>query len=661
MRKAFAGLLFLLLLLISFELLPVVYAEEAKFETFYYVTYAAREDGRTRVTQDITLKNLTQNYYAPQYTLTIGTAAVEDVSAQDEMGIMDIEVLVDEDSNQTNITINMNREVVGEGRATNWTVSYTTLDTAVKNGQVWEVNIPRVVQKDSIAKISRYDVVLQIPDAFGPELFVVPYSPADLSGKIREYRFTKEEIESGGVSATFGEYQVFALDLTYHLKNNNRWYSTQEIALPPDIWGYQKMIYTQIEPPPSEIFTDRDGNYIATYKLKGKEQKDIQLKGFAKLYSRSIDLRNSASADKILSEHKENFTKEQPYWPVNNPQIQKLAQSLTNKENTVGENAYQIYNYVKDTLKYSQQRAEQEDIDRLGALRAIQYPNDAVCTEFTDLFITLARASGIPAKEIDGYAYTADTVTKPLSVRLGSSDVLHSWAQFYDPGLGWVSVDPTWASTTNGLNYFNKLDTNHLAFVIKGLDSQRPYPAGSYKTDTTRQNNDIKVGFAKKEEIVDEKISLEADLDIPKRVIAGFTFPITLDLANTGNVTVFNPNMGIIGQEFTKDRRGIYYQSLPPWAVTSQHLKIKAPLVWRRKKTTLSAELHYEDFQGKPHQEYLQEDVTVIPFFLSWPFWTIGISSGIALYVIYRYYKYLPLFPLSLTALLRRRPPVPGR
>lgn len=56
------------------------------------------------------------------------------------------------------------------------------------------------------------------------------------------------------------------------------------------------------------------------------------------------------------------------------------------------------------------------------------------CTEITLLFVTLARAAGIPAREVGGVMYANDV--PPL---FG----WHAWAEIYD-GHQWVSVDPTW-------------------------------------------------------------------------------------------------------------------------------------------------------------------------------------------------------------------------
>jgi hypothetical protein len=56
------------------------------------------------------------------------------------------------------------------------------------------------------------------------------------------------------------------------------------------------------------------------------------------------------------------------------------------------------------------------------------------CTEHSLLFVALARAAGVPAREVGGLAYVPDE--KPM---FG----WHAWAEVHD-GHQWVSVDPTW-------------------------------------------------------------------------------------------------------------------------------------------------------------------------------------------------------------------------
>jgi transglutaminase-like putative cysteine protease len=56
------------------------------------------------------------------------------------------------------------------------------------------------------------------------------------------------------------------------------------------------------------------------------------------------------------------------------------------------------------------------------------------CKDHAVLFVTLARAAGIPARTVHGFAYGGDCEPR--------SFFRHVWAEVHD-GRQWVSVDPT--------------------------------------------------------------------------------------------------------------------------------------------------------------------------------------------------------------------------
>ena len=61
-----------------------------------------------------------------------------------------------------------------------------------------------------------------------------------------------------------------------------------------------------------------------------------------------------------------------------------------------------------------------------------------VCQDFANLFITLARLLGIPARYVCGYIFTGNS-----SKSRASSDASHAWVQLYIPSIGWKGFDPT--------------------------------------------------------------------------------------------------------------------------------------------------------------------------------------------------------------------------
>ena len=81
----------------------------------------------------------------------------------------------------------------------------------------------------------------------------------------------------------------------------------------------------------------------------------------------------------------------------------------------------------------------------LGTTAYQVYANRAgVCQDFTNLFITLARLLGVPARYVCGYIYTGnDASGNDGDGPRASSDATHAWVELYIPNIGWKGFDPT--------------------------------------------------------------------------------------------------------------------------------------------------------------------------------------------------------------------------
>lgn len=521
-KKVFLSVCFLVL----FTFVPRAYAA-SEFATSYDVLYDVSESGVTTVTEKVTLKNLTSEYYANQFKLTIGATQVFDVKASDPGGAL--EVSQEQKDTSTTLDVKFNQQVAGLGKTLPWTMTFKSKDFAEKVGKVWEVRVPRI---SSSSNLESYNLTLAVPRSFGPPSLIspIPKSQTTDSNKIF-LNFDKETLQSSGISANFGNIQLFDFDLTYHLENKRLMPVLTQVALPPDT-SFQDVIYQRLEPKPLNVTIDNDGNYLAWYRLNRGQKLDVRLIGSAKLYT------NSKVKSPFLDEAlKKKYTESNKYWEKDNPQIvAKLSEILgDNPPSDTEGKARLIFQFVVDFLKYDSDRLKSSNIERLGAVTALNNPNSAVCMEFTDLFIALARAAGIPSLELDGYAYTANTALRPLSLTggaLGTKDILHAWPEYWDDRRGWVMVDPTWENTTGGVDYFSKLDLNHFAFVIKGSSPEQPIPAGSYK-GADQDTNDVKVALSETDFL--GKPQIDVIIESPNSILAGFPGSFIVKVTNTGN------------------------------------------------------------------------------------------------------------------------------
>jgi hypothetical protein len=121
------------------------------------------------------------------------------------------------EGNKTNIKITFPDAVVGKGVKRHFFISYTNGSFAVKTGEVWEVSIPRLSDSNSFRN---YSVNLFVPSSFGLEAYISPQAQSNSqTDKGKNYVFTKDQILQTGITAGFGQFQVFTFNLSYHLEN----------------------------------------------------------------------------------------------------------------------------------------------------------------------------------------------------------------------------------------------------------------------------------------------------------------------------------------------------------------------------------------------------------------------------------------------------------
>lgn len=504
MRKLLAAVLFF------FFLSPATVFAQEKFTTHSSIYYEVSLSGDTQITHYITLENAFTDYYATSYALSLFGIKPTNVSVFEGNTPLEFENSVEGDGSNL-IKVLFPNAVVGKGAKREFNIRYSDSSIAQKSGSVWEVSIPRLSDPASFAD---YNVTLNVPVQFGELAYISPEPFEQKATKTtNSYIFKKDNLTKSTVTAAFGNFQVFNFDLVYHLENPLSRRASVDIALPPDT-AFQKVYIEKLDPKPGQVYIDDDGNWLATYILNSRERFDVVAQGAVEIHAEPLpftfDFSKSLAWNKDATE----------VWQSTDPQIQKLATELKTPK--------AIYDYVVRTLSYDYERAK-PNVTRLGAVEALKNPKSAICMEFTDLFVAIARAAGIPAREVNGYAYTENPEIQPISL---VADVLHSWAEYWDSEAKiWIPIDPTWGSTTGGVDFFNKLDLRHFTFVNHGKSSYQPYPAGSYKLGPNPQK-DVNVSFGSLPEKKDTTPSLTV-VDKEQSILKEMT--VTVRVKNTGN------------------------------------------------------------------------------------------------------------------------------
>ncbi len=492
-------MIFHYLVLLFFIFTHPVFAQN-DFNISQNIQYQLDLSGNAQVTQEIELTNNLSQIYPKEYQAIISSENIQNIFASDSLG--NIIQNIEKQNDQTIINLKFNDQNVGKNQKTSFKLNYDIPKLASKKGNIWEISLPE--NKNNLAN-QIYKTSLFIPTSFGSLSFssITPQTVVSLNNQTEIY-FNSVDNKNQKIYLIFGNYQLFDFKFKYLLENTTAQNNIHTITLPPET-DSQKITYRSIEPAPKNIIIDPDGNYLATYQLTPNQKMEINIDGQAKIIHSNLSKATINPKD---------YLKPDTYWETDHPTLTSIAQTLSSPK--------EIYQYVVNTLNYKQQNIDSST--RQGALKSLSDPNNALCTEFTDLFVTLARIKGIPAREVQGFAYSNNIKIKPINI---NTDILHAWPQYYDQQKqSWISVDPTWGKTTNGIDFFSDLDPNHFAFVFHGLNSIHPLPAGAYKNNQNIKT--VNVEFAKNE--------LKQG-QIPLKIT-----PITNKIYQSSSIKIQNPN-----------------------------------------------------------------------------------------------------------------------
>jgi transglutaminase-like putative cysteine protease len=123
--------------------------------------------------------------------------------------------------------------------------------------------------------------------------------------------------------------------------------------------------------------------------------------------------------------------------PVDNSEIKARAAELVKNSKTEFEAVQNILSWVIDHMQYVLTPPE---YDALYSLHS----GKGNCQNYSHLAAALMRASGIPARIVNGI-----TLKEPYDIRVGNQILTlnmaqgrHSWIEVYFPDLGWMPFDP---------------------------------------------------------------------------------------------------------------------------------------------------------------------------------------------------------------------------
>lgn len=560
--------------LILFFLFPKSIFAADEFNISQQIKYQIDTSGNATVTQHVELTNNFSQIYPKEYQITLSSDSIKNVTGSDDLG--NIIQKITQDNETTAINLVFNQANTGKNQITKFNLNYEIKNLAQPKGNTWEIALP---ENQSTGHQSQTEIYVNIPSSFGNLSFTsaTPQNNIYLNNQTELYFKTTSKPQK--ILLIFGDYQLFDFKFRFFLKNDSSENKDMIIPFPPET-NSQKITYREINPQPKNINIDEDGNFLAKYTIPANQTLEINLNGQAKIIHTNL---NYTEINHQL------YLTPKLFWETDNPSLISTASQLKTVKD--------IYDYVVNTLNYKTNNYD--SASRQGAAMALVFPNESLCTEFTDLFVTLCRIKGIPAREVEGFAYSNNTKIKPVNI---NTDILHAWPQYYDSSKqAWVSVDPTWGKTTNGIDYFNDLDPNHFSFVFHGLDSQHPLPPGGYKDSQNIKT--VNVEFAKEE--------LTAEINqLNFKTISNIFQPTKIKIFNPNYSSVNSINLSV-SSNYQKT-----ISNIPP--LSSTEIQIPSySLLQNLNPNNYKVKINY-------HNKTIEYKIPLTQFYLSW----IAIIAG---------------------------------
>jgi transglutaminase-like putative cysteine protease len=220
------------------------------------------------------------------------------------------------------------------------------------------------------------------------------------------------------------------------------------MALPQDNEPAQQVRDLRIDAPyPSRIERDSEGSRVLYLEAQDPAVKEFTVVETF-LVTRS-EIRDSVDASKARPLTDADRARLARYLQPNkhvviDGEIRKLADQIVGTETNPVLAARKLYDWVLDNIDYWVKDPKNKKASPLGSSTYCLTFRTGNCTDFESLWASLARAKGIPTQIVYG------SFLKPDLRARDADQSYHCWAEFYAPGLGWVSHDVSVADLYHG-------------------------------------------------------------------------------------------------------------------------------------------------------------------------------------------------------------------
>ena len=206
----------------------------------------------------------------------------------------------------------------------------------------------------------------------------------------------------------------------------------------------------------SGIYREKETGNLALYAEWTTPTKDRAITLTFDATGRELIRKDFPATEPAIPVEIQEYLKSTKFIPTDG-KIREIALSITNDKQKISEKARAVYQWVVENT------VRNPDVKGCGTgeVEKVLAQRGGKCADISSVFVSIARAAGVPAREVFG-------------IRLGKKDEEdmtsghHCWSEFYVPGYGWVPAD---AADVRKIMLADKLD-------LKGAQDKIDYYFG---------------------------------------------------------------------------------------------------------------------------------------------------------------------------------------
>lgn len=244
----------------------------------------------------------------------------------------------------------------------------------------------------------------------------------------------------------FGDQTYANVNFSTKLENHTWWWNEIGLTLPPDT-NQQHVFLESIQPAPTKVKLDKDGNVVAYFRIGPLSSRDVEVTARATISNPTYQLDAAqpvSNTEQLLSQR---YTKLTEVW-------QPIGLNLDIKDDaTAADVAQAVFDGV--VAKAKDEMTRQESFSQSPRSSALK---------MSDWLVGELRSRGIPARLVLGLMMSDGD-------QLSATPRQHAWVEANLAGVGWVTMDPYFGLSSGS---FGAADPLRIGLALWGLEDDRP-------------------------------------------------------------------------------------------------------------------------------------------------------------------------------------------